>query len=429
MFRTLARLLVDPTLTTTTPPTPEVFRIHPLQLSRWLEETWALQRIAELDGLPNVVVSDPAVVTELRLPDGLRNDGLRAGIRDAANVKNFGGPPSVGTTMSLPGDHLVYAYLVESTGVFEILGEVVRRMVVGESLPTPSIESQHWLRSTEDLFFRDPPLFHVGSLVSEFRPDARVNRRNSYWRMFGMDLPHPVPRTRPGVEPGEVPPWKRDLGGAANIRFRELWSELLTYTWVGIEHDNNQIGPNPVDPSYLAYLCESIEQHFRQRRVNGMLAREEFFTVAALSWFHLTVELESPIVNDLNAQATNAADRLARIGRLVGIAPSAQSRELFELADAMSVILRFVEEGQFSNPANAQLLYDTGGGGPQPVRELMSRIIYLWQLATGERIKDSAVRVTNPRMAPSAVAPAPAPLAATSIPRPVPSGTGNGSRH
>ena len=148
----------------------------------------------------------------------------------------------------------MYAYLIEATGIFEILGEVVRRYVVGETLPTPSMDTLVWVRSTEELFFRDPPLFGIGGLTSQLRPEARINRRNAYWRMFGLDLPHPIGM---GIE-GQ--PWKRDVGETANERFLELWNELLRQVWLGIEHERNTSGANPTDASYIGYLCQAIGQ-------------------------------------------------------------------------------------------------------------------------------------------------------------------------
>ena len=58
--------------------------------------------------------------------------------------------------------------------------------------------------------------------------------------------------------------------------------------------------------------------------------------MTVLSWFHLTLETDTPIVDDLKADATSPADRLARIGQRVGMAPAPRSRELFDLAEPMS---------------------------------------------------------------------------------------------
>ena len=131
--------------------------------------------------------------------------------------------------------------------------------------------------------------------------------------------------------------WKRDVGAAGNTRFLEIWNELLRQVWLGYENDSNSSGANPTDESYVGYLCETLSQLLQLRRQNhGMLAPEEFACGHMLSWLHLTVEYDTPLVKDLAATTGdfgNPADRLAAIGARVGIAPSRQARELFELAD------------------------------------------------------------------------------------------------
>ena len=67
--------------------------------------------------------------------------------------------------------HLIYAYLIESTGVFEMFAEVVRRLVRRR-------DARHAVAGrraagcgrTEELFFRDPPLFSIAGITSEARP-------------------------------------------------------------------------------------------------------------------------------------------------------------------------------------------------------------------------------------------------------------------
>jgi hypothetical protein len=290
---------------------------------------------------------------------------------------------------------MLYAYLVESTGVVEILAEVVRRYVFGETLPTPSGPTMAWVRATEELFFRDPPLFRVGGVASQLRPDARINRRNAYWRMFGLDLPHPAPRV-------DGQPWKLETGSTANTRFLEIWNELLRQLWLGIENEKNSSGANPTDANYIAYLCQTIGEMLRLRRRGGMLAREEFSYVSLLSWLHLTVEYDTAVVKTLSATANaggNPADRLGAIGNRVGVSPSRQSRELFELAKIISPVMWAIELKIFDDPTKAKLLFKlTGIPAPQPAA-LMMRIIDLWQSATGEPVKDLAVtqrRVQTP---------------------------------
>lgn len=157
-----------------------------------------------------------------------------------------------------------------------------------------------------------------------------------------------------------------------------------------------------------------------------------------LSWFHLTVEYDTPVVEDLSANAGdagNAADRLAAIGARVGIAPSRQSRELFELADRISPFMWAIELGLFNEPDAAEMLYrhsDLGGVTSDMPTEMV-RIIDLWQSATGAPIKDLAVtqrRVQGPGRSaqPSKLLPAGGlvPTAPTPPRQPSPSPSTNG---
>lgn len=396
MFRVLAQLSSNPTLPGTNPPdAARVFGIHPLQLSRWLEEVWGGGGLVNWPNWPGTgqrgtPLGAPDVDARLQLPDGLLNDGRRSGIGPGPGAVPpvFDPGPSLGTGIALPWDHLIYAYVIESTRIIEILGEVVRRYVTGETLDPPSVDTLVWARNTEELFFRDPPLFHIGGATSSLRPDMNVNRRNVYWRLFGCDLPHPLA--------GQPDPqaWKRHVGAGANTRFLELWTELLRQVWLGIENDRNAVGANPTDPGYVGYLCQTLGEMLRQRRRGGMLAREGFTYVSMASWFHLTVESDTSVVVDLKATAGvggNPADRLSAIGARVGITPPRGARELFELADLLSPLLWFIELDQFSEAANASLLFRSFGAPDPPIPSLMTRIINLWQSATGVRVKDLAV--------------------------------------
>jgi len=437
MFRTLARLLNDPQLTSTTAqPSEQVFLIHPLQLSRWLEQAWAFGSRVVWANLSNnpVFLGDPGIVDALRLADapipllnGISGDPqstfLSSGVSTDASRYAPGvdplayyAPPAAGAPglvpAGLPWDHLMYALLIENTGAYEILAEVLRRYAVGETLESPSLETQRWLRTTEELFFRDPPLFHITGITSQLRPNLRVSRRNAYWRMFGMDCAHPVPPLYGGS--GADQSWKHDVG-AANERFHEIFVQLLQQVWVGIENVTNTSGANPTDASYIGQLCQILRDMFDMRRRNGQLAREEFVHVSTMSWFHLTLDSNTPLVTDLKAQGTDPADRLQKIGQRVGITPPRQAREYFELAEPISSLLRFIELGTFSDASGAELLFKGTGNS---IRTDMNTVIDLWQSATGDPLKDVAVRVASqsrasaqPRFLPSTVgapaAPAP----------------------
>jgi hypothetical protein len=395
MFRTLAQLYATTGSLPGTPQPETVFATHPLQLSRWLEQVFIN------GGLTNVPVPAPtvqpvplgdgAVATRLSGPRALL-DSLTSGLTPTGPppaIPGFAPAPTValGTASALPWDHLIYAYLIESTGIVEILGEVVRRLAIGETLQSPAVETLVWARATEELFFRDPPLFHILGTTSSLRPHAAENRRNAYYRMFGCTPPQAPPDDR----------WKRDVGAGANLRFLELWNDLLRQVWMGVVNARNAVGVNATDPSYVAYLCQTIGELLRMRRRGGMLAREEFAYVSMLSWFHLTVENDNPIVVDLRSKAGplgNPADRLTAIAGQVGMRMAPQSRELFELADLMSTFLWAVELQAFDSSAQAEMLY-AQPATPNPVAETLVRIIDLWQSATGERLKDVAVTVTG----------------------------------
>ncbi|MFG1622532.1 hypothetical protein [Kribbella sp. NPDC049227] len=405
MFRNLARLL----------PAPEqLFDIHPLQLSRWLDEAWAAGSTVPDIGIdppsPSTpALGDPGIIAAIDLPLPSPTgapfpvpSGITTGSIDTFSGVPFPFPaPPSPSAPGLIADHLIYAYLLECTGVVEIMAEVVRRFAVGETLNPVSLASTRWLRTTEELFFREPPLYSIQGIVSEMRPDQRVNRRNAYWRMFGLEPPHAIPSrwTRPGMTP-EV--WKQDVGGGVNSGFREKWTELLRQVWLGIENANNGVGPNATDREYVAFLCTALRDMLAMRRRGAMLAREEFAYVSYLSYFHTTLDSDTPIVIDLDARGPAPAERLEKIAAKVGMTPAARSRELFDLADLMSGLLRAIELNVFSTGAQAELLYLNLGTNAALLQD-MNRIIDLWQSATGDRVKDrpsgtrpQPVRLPNP---------------------------------
>ncbi|MET1038655.1 MAG: hypothetical protein ABW075_10285 [Aeromicrobium sp.] len=431
MFRSLARRLPPAPPPGQPVPRSQIFDVHPLQLSRWLDEAWAagglVPDIGDTGTPPGVAfLGSPEIVGAIDLPQPSVPGGafpVPSGIVPTApgsyNNTPLDPPPQPAPPappvlrQGLVADHLVYAYLVESTGAFEVLAEVVRRLTVGETLNQLSAAGHRWVRTTEELFFRDPPLYSIQGVLSELRPDQRVNRRNAYWRMFGLEPPHPVPPRwlRPGVVDGA---WKQDVGDGVNSSFREKWTELLRQVWLGMENANNGIGPNATDREFIASLCEALRDMMAMRRRGGLLAREEFAYVSTLSWFHLTLEDDFPIVADLKAEAPGAAERLQKIAARVGMTPAPRSRELFELADLMSGLLRAIELGVFSTGPAVELLYRNLGTNTTLLTD-MNRTIDLWQSATGERVKDRPSGPAQPLRLPSPSQPSPS-VPAPSVP-------------
>jgi hypothetical protein len=377
MFLTLASLFPKPEL---------VFRVYPVQLARWLDEVWTLARRAHVPGPTGdfLGIVDAAVLDAVDLPTQpsppyLAPSGINVGGAfewiDEPGPSQFNCPPRL-------WHHLAYAYVLESTGIVEIFAEVVRRLVVGETLGTISPESFSWLRATEQLFFGDPPQFSVAGVLSEVRPYQRTNRRNAYWRMFSVDLAHPVPPHWPGAT-GPLADWKA-YTGPVNDDFRQKWNELLRQVWLGVENRRNGSGPNPADPGHISLICKAIKDMLADRRRGGALAREEFAYVCMISWFHLTVDSNTPIVRDLKADASHPANRLITVAKTVGMMPATRSRELFDLAEPMSTILRSIELGLFDTSEGAEELFAENS----PVAADMINIINNWQSATGERVKE-----------------------------------------
>lgn len=378
--------------------TQRLFRRHPVQIAYFLDEVWSFARrtpqIPDPSGQKDLSFFaqffDNTVFDALDLPtqpEQVHQGSVDANPFLAPSGINTGGPfewsgrPNELFCPPLLWHHLAYAYVLESTGIVEIFAELVRRLVVGETLGVLTPDSIAWLRTTEQLFFRDLPTFSVASVLSDVRPHDRVNRRNAYWRMFGLDLAHPVPPVWAGS--GPLTDWK-NLTGPVNHDFRQKWSEFLRQVWIGIENRNNETGSNPTDASYIALLARAIKDLLSNRRRGGALAREEFAYVTMLNWFHLTVDNNTSLINDLQAQASSTADRLGALGQKVGITPAQRSRELFDLAEPMSTLLRGIELGLFDTDATAKTLFTEDNNVFRDAQEVINN----WQSATGERVKE-----------------------------------------
>jgi hypothetical protein len=290
-------------------------------------------------------------------------------------------------------DHLIYAYMIENTRIYEIFRRVLREFLHGEKLGVPgtvqthpgiaeTAESQRWLRTTEELFYRDPPSFFITTITSHVRPDIQATRRNAYQRMFGMDLNHGTEENKP------YPYVKAD---AANNGFASTFEEFLREVWVGMENVNNTSGANPTDDAKVADLAERLHDMLITRREAGNLSREEFDSVAMMDWLRLTVESDLPIIQDLRAQAASPEERLFKIAERVGLPAHGLSKNYFDIADSISRILIEIETGIFNTRAAVPALYTPTPEGGDP-EEAMRTIIRHWSIITGREMK--ARRVT-----------------------------------
>src|SRR5687767_127875 len=122
-------------------------------------------------------------------------------------------------------DHLIYAYMIENTRIYEIFRRVVFEFRHGEKFGAARPETLHWLRNTEELFYRDGPSFFSTALHSAVRVDGEATRRGAYHRLLGMDLNHGT---------AENKPYSFVRADLSNKEFVNTFEELLREVWIGI---------------------------------------------------------------------------------------------------------------------------------------------------------------------------------------------------
>jgi hypothetical protein len=268
--------------------------------------------------------------------------------------------------------HLIYAYMIENTGIVPIVRRVLTEWTSDELLPPATLETQLFMDTTATLFFTNPnPSFF--SLTSDLRPDSAAIRENAYQRLLGMGLSF---RSSPGAV---APPPPR----IANTEFVPTLELLLKNVWLGYVNRLNTNNENLTDRQAVADAVADLREMLLTRRTNGTLMREEFMAVAMLSWFHLICEYDTlPVVN-MNAQGQNAANRLQKIAALVGMQPSRMADAYFKLADPLSALLIVIEDTTLET-IGVERLYD--GVFPN-FTNMLQAIISNWETATGRPIK------------------------------------------
>lgn len=283
--------------------------------------------------------------------------------------------------------HLIYAYMIENTKVYEVFRRVLLEYRQGEKLGAPlNAATQNWLTATEQLFYSEPAPFAFTNVSSHVRPDMRANRRNAYQRMFGMELNHQD-------EDGKAYPFKK--AEANNSEFVSTAEEFLREVWVGIANAANTSGARPTDDAKIAELATKLRNMLLSRRISDNLAREEFAYVSTMQWFHLTLQFNSPIVGSLRAEADGPENRLFKIAERVGLPAHGLSRHFFQIADPIARLLILIELGIYSNVANVPVLYVPGAiPGANPVAADLAQIITHWTAITGRDVKARKVTVT-----------------------------------
>jgi len=282
------------------------------------------------------------------------------------------------THWSAVWDHLIYAYMIENTRAYEIMGRVLAEYTQGERLGILREDASYqWLRTTEELFYKDASPIQPYNLVSRIRPDVAATRRNAYYRMFGMDLNHG--RDGAAAYPYVKPP-------VANREFVATFEEFLRQVWRAIENATNFLANNPTDFPAIQDLADRLENMLTARRGGAAgrpnLAREEFLAVSLAAWLDLTLSFDTPIVRELAASAPSPEERLRQIGERVGLPAHGRSHSYFIIARRVSILLQLIELGSFNTRAGAETLAATG-----PVRDMVADVIHHWSLISGRSLK------------------------------------------
>ena len=360
----------------------KLFRLHPVELAGLLEQAWELrkhdrekpqghpERRSNLPGLPSYLLKLFACAEE-NISGICQEPG--------PGVEAVAPPPKnpCVEARELPGcvmwDHLIYAYMVENTRVFEVFRKVLHEFRTDEQLGVPIEDAEHWLRNTEELFYRAPAPFFAFAVDSFVRPDLCATRRNAYHRMFGMELNHQGEDKKP-----------YEKAKTANLEFVYIFEEFLREVWLGIVNVKNVSGEDPTDNAEIANLAEKLHDMMRTRRLGSNFAREEFFFVSMMAWFQLTLEFDSPIVLSLRAEGTSPEQRLHKIAQRVGLPAHSLAKNFFDMADAISRILTQIETGIYSDPSAVPALYTPTAGGPE---KDIRTIITHWSITTGHDLK------------------------------------------
>jgi hypothetical protein len=135
-----------------------------------------------------------------------------------------------------------------------------------------------------------------------------------------------------------------------------------------------------------------------------------------MSFLHLAVLYDSPMVQDLRAEASSPELRLQKMAERVGMSAHPKSKALFDLAGPFSKLLQSIETGKYNTAANTPLLY--AELPPTAISRNAENVIDQYTLATGHDLKSLAVSAVKGATNTALPAPRkPAPPAQLAAPR------------
>ena len=298
-------------------------------------------------------------------------------------------PPKLIGIKEYPLDHIIYAYLIENTGIYEVFCKLITDFRFGGKLVTPSLASMKWIETAENLIFNDNQMFAPHQIATTIRPNSGSVRRNAYYRMFGMDLNHgPFNYTKPMI---------------ANREFVSTFENFLKEVWVGLANVNNRVASDQTDNEAIRDFAQRLRDMLRAKRLSGYdektkansydnLKKEEFHAVTILSFLHMSISGNNiSIIKDLRAIGETESERLAKLSAITGIPVHTKSHTFFELAIPMSTILRLIESNgiEFTTD-NAPIFYNKNIGKFTDLPEIMRKLINNWSVVTGKNMKVKA---------------------------------------
>lgn len=308
-----------------------------------------------------------------------------------------------------PPYHLIYAYLMENTRMYQIFEKLIYLYLNDEEIGIVSasnVEHQkafQWIHNTESLFFKHLSNNSFRNITSQIRSNQESVRRNAYYRMFAMDL---------AFEPaGGAEYYKAKM---ANNEFIFLFEQFLSETWQAYINAKNAVGANTTDYQKLVDMVTKLREILLARRgASGTiqlsqyrfmnLSREEYASVGLFSWLYYIISYNSPLVIFMGCQANTSSERLMKIGKRVKIEAHGKSQALIDLSIPTATTLRMIEFGTLEVPTWLQLAIESQTPTGQALAtaeqsqalEDMLAIINNWEKATGHRIKNPDANITG----------------------------------
>ncbi len=270
MFRQLVTLAGNSTQTLAN--VNSLFTYHPLQISAMVETVWrnrynsaqspfvpwpwqvtnSILQSSSFSGytwpLPPLT-TPPTPFDPNFLPPPLSGTPVTAPLSQPGITGTSGFDAGTNTELPLKAtnwDHLIWAYLVENTRIFDIFGKVLETYMFSEQLETPSPASQLFLRNLEYLVYGDAMPSMVWTTSGRTRRDELANRLTVYYWMFGLDLSH-------AQELVAQHPYQKP--SAANRDFIPTFEAFAHEVWRGIYNAKNTSGPNDTDAEAIATLA------------------------------------------------------------------------------------------------------------------------------------------------------------------------------